>query len=153
MYVLILILYFDLYFPPVELMSEAGFKNPPSVDGILNEPEAIKNLIKLGIEDLNMFGKPLFLHSGPLIKLSTPDKVPKVKVGGTLQKLDLEETKMPATSMSQGLIVVALDPLWKIPDADRIDNVFVQYINLGNGETLESEDKMCNVIGLGSSTG
>lgn len=134
-------------------MAEAGFKDPPTADGIFNEPEAMKNLIKLGIEDPNMFGKPLFLHSIPLIKLSTPDKVPKLNAGGTLQKLDLEKTKMPATSMNQGLIVVALDPLWKIPDTNRIDNVFVQYITLDNGEILESEKQVCNVIGLGSSTG
>ena len=133
------------------MMSEVGFKYPPTADGILNEPEAVKNLIKLGIEDLNMFGKPLFLHNTPLLQF--PDRVPGAKVGETLQKLNLEKTKMRATSMSQGLIVVALDPLWKIPDADRIDNVFVQYITMSDGDKSESEDTECNVIGLGSSTG
>ena len=46
------------FFFIAELFSEVGFKYPPSQDGILNldEPEAIKNLIKLGMEDLNMFG-------------------------------------------------------------------------------------------------
>ena len=39
----------------VELLSSIGFKNPPSEDGFLDEPEAVQKLIKLGIEDLNMF--------------------------------------------------------------------------------------------------
>ena len=37
---------------------------------------------------------------------------------------------MPEGSHWQGFLIVALDPLKKINDVDRTDNVFVQYVKL-----------------------
>ena len=100
-----------------------------------------------------MFGKPLFLHSSPILKMSSDDMVPSVKVGGTLQKLNLDTTVMPETLLKQGLIVVAMDPLWKTSDVDRIDNVFVQYVTLKGQHESKPDDQVCTVVGIGDSAG
>ena len=137
----------------VELLSSIGFKNPPSEDGFLDEPEAVQKLIKLGIEDLNMFGKPKFLHSSPIFSLASSEFIPNVKIGETLGEIELDKTSLPMSSLGQGLLVVALDPLQKLSDVDRIDNVFMQLITLDAEEISYSEDQTCDVVGLGSSQG
>ena len=50
----------------------------------------------------------------------------------------------------QGFFVVVLDPLEEIPDVDRLDNVFVQYVEF---EDSVEFTPTCNVIGLGSAHG
>ena len=46
--------------------------------------------------------------------------------------------------------MVVLDPLEEIPDLDRLDNVFVQYVEF---EDSVEFTPTCNVIGLGSGQG
>ena len=46
--------------------------------------------------------------------------------------------------------MVVLDPLEEIPDLDRLDNVFVQYVEF---EDSVEFNPTCNVIGLGSGQG
>ena len=130
-----------------------GFMNPTGNGWMMGEPQAMRRLIQLGIEDLNMFGKPLFLHSSPLIKSSSSEFIPTVKIGATIAKLDLDTTAMPANAPEQGLVVVALDPLQKLPDADRLDNVFVQYVTLQQDVTAQLNEPLCGVIWIGKSQG
>ena len=61
-------------------------------------------------------------------------------------------TSPPLTDLYllQGLFVVVLDPLEEIPDLDRLDNVFVQYVEF---EDSVEFTPTCNVIGLGSGQG
>ncbi len=39
---------------------------------------------------------------------------------------------MPPGSYFQGLLIVALDPLNRIEDVDRTDNIFVQFVRMEN---------------------
>ena len=50
----------------------------------------------------------------------------------------------------QGFFVVVLDPLEEIPDVDRLDNVFVQYVEFQDSVEFSPT---CNVIGLGAGHG
>ena len=134
-------------------MTKLGFNNPKSKDWFFDQPQAMKKLIQLGIEDLNMFGKPMFLHDRPLIKLPSSESVPNVKIGDSLGNINLEKTTLPENAPNQGLLVVALDPLQKINDADRLDNVFVQYITLDGDVTSQLNDPTCDVFGIGKSQG
>ena len=112
----------------------------------MDESEPYKKLINEGLENFNMFhiGAEL-LHNQSLLNLNSEMK-DGLLVGGTLGTLDLgkmfslqhnihlsiilAKTKMPEASHWQGFLIVALDPLKKINDVDRSDNVFVQYIKL-----------------------
>ena len=46
--------------------------------------------------------------------------------------------------------MVVLDPLEEIPDVDRLDNVFVQYVEF---EDSVEFTPTCNVVSLGSGHG
>ena len=54
------------------------------------------------------------------------------------------------SDVTQGFFVVVLDPLEEIPDVDRLDNVFVQYVEF---EDSVEFTPTCNVISLGSGHG
>ena len=90
----------------------------------------MKKLIKLGSEDLNMFEKPIFLHDDNIMKLREAKEatLESVGVGQEVGEVDLAKTKFPIGVGYGGLLIIALDPLWKINDLDRTDNVFVQYV-------------------------
>ena len=54
----------------------------------MNEPEAMNNLIKIGLENMNMFQNPIFLHNHSLLSLDGT-MLSGFKVGQTLGELDL----------------------------------------------------------------
>ena len=47
-------------------------------------------------------------------------------------------------------MVVALDPLEKIPDLDRLDNYFIQFVNF---DDIQEEQQRCDVLPFGNSLG
>ena len=100
-----------------------------------------------------MFDKPIFLHEGNLLSLKNQLSVESVGVGQEVGKLDLSKTKLPVGVGYGGLLIIALDPLWKINDLDRTDNVFVQYVKVNGtdsaGEWVESPHCMAEGVGLG----
>ena len=54
----------------------------------MNEPEAMNNLIKIGLDNMNMFQNPIFLHNHSLLSLDGT-MLSGFKVGQTLGELDL----------------------------------------------------------------
>ena len=54
----------------------------------MDEPEALSNLIKIGLDNLNMFQNPIFLHDQSLLNLEGP-MLAGFKVGQTLGELEL----------------------------------------------------------------
>ena len=130
-----------------------GFRNFTGKEWFLNQPEEMRKLIKLGLEDMNMFDKPIFLHEGNLLSLKNQLSVESVGVGQEVGKLDLSKTKLPVGVGYGGLLIIALDPLWKINDLDRTDNVFVQYVKVNGtdsaGEWVENPLCMAEGVGLG----
>ena len=54
----------------------------------MNEPEALNNLIKIGLENMNMFQNPIFLHNHSLLNLEGT-MLSGYKVGQNLGELDL----------------------------------------------------------------
>ena len=113
----------------------------------MEEPEAYTELIRLGLNDMNMFHSSIMLHNQSLHSFNMKSGV---DIGGTMGTLDLGEknedfnlqrfitvifidkTRMPSGSYFQGLLIVALDPLNRIEDVDRTDNIFVQYVRMEN---------------------
>ena len=59
----------------------------------MNEPEAMNNLIKLGLDNMNMFQNPIFLHNHSLLSLDGT-MLSGFKVGQTLGELDLGGCKV-----------------------------------------------------------
>ena len=84
-----------------------------------------------------MFDQAIFLHNSSLL----PDSAEEVQVGSVVGQVLLDRTALPPGIPWQGLLVIALDPLEKIPDIDRTDNIFVQYVRVngtdGGGNWLE----------------
>ena len=134
-----------------------GFSDFTGKDWFLNEPEEMRNLIKLGLEDMNMFEKPIFLHDDNLLNLNGKKQLESVGVGEEVGELDLSKTKLPLGVGYGGLLIIALDPLWKINDLDRTDNVFVQYVKVNGtdsaGEWVENPLCMAEGVGLGEPVG
>ena len=134
-----------------------GFSDFTGKDWFLNEPEDMRNLIKLGLEDMNMFEKPIFLHDDNLLNLNGKKQLESVGVGEEVGELDLSKTKLPLGVGYGGLLIIALDPLWKINDLDRTDNVFVQYVKVNGtdsaGEWVENPLCMAEGVGLGERLG
>ena len=111
------------------------------------------------------FSRAIFLHSSPITSSKNNSKL--TKVGETFGELLLEKTKLPKNVPSkvfihtiifsiiqffclQGFLVVALDPLEKIPDLDRLDNYFIQFVNFDDDQ---QEQQSCDVMALGNSFG
>ena len=59
----------------------------------MNEPEAMNNLIKIGLDNMNMFQNPIFLHNHSLLSLDGT-MLSGFKVGQTLGELDLGGSKV-----------------------------------------------------------
>jgi len=137
------------------LLNKVGFKNGTGDSWYFNEPEAMKNLIKLGLKDKNMFDKPLFLHSSSILTFADGIET-GAKIGKEVGKLDLEKTALPLGTPWQGLLIVALDPMEKYEDIDRTDNIFVQYVMV-NGTDDEGnwlmDEPICNVQPVGKTLG
>ena len=135
--------------------SGLGFKNFTGKSWFLNEPQEMKKLIKLGSEDLNMFEKPIFLHDNNIVKMTVGKEasLESVGVGQEVGEVELAKTKLPIGVGYGGLLIIALDPLWKINDLDRTDNVFVQYVSVNGtddaGEWVENPMCMADGVGLG----
>ena len=130
-----------------------GFLNATGESWFLNEPTALRTLVKLGLQDLNMFEKAMFLHSGSLVSIISQgaEGFDTVKIGQDVGKVALWDTSLPLGVPQEGLLVIALDPLRKLDDLDRTDNVFVQYVTV-NGTTEDGEwvDKaVCKAEGVG----
>ena len=135
--------------------SGLGFKNFTGKSWFLNEPQQMKKLIKLGSKDLNMFEKPIFLHDNKILKMTAAKEtsLDSVGVGEEVGEVELSKTKLPIGVGYSGLLIIALDPLWKINDLDRTDNVFVQYVAVNGtddaGEWVEKTLCMADGVGLG----
>ena len=52
----------------------------------------------------------------------------------------------------KGFLVVALDPLEKLPDLDRLDNFFIQYVSISE-DVEEGVGSMCDVFSAGNRHG
>merc|ERR1711970_71388 len=113
-------------------LTQLGFKEPTGRGWYYNEPNAMMNLVRLGLEDMNMFYKPLFLHNESIVDFAKTDenKLEGFEISELVGKVRFEKTALPRGTPWQGLLVVALDPLKKTPDIDRTDNVFVQYVTV-----------------------
>lgn len=137
------------------LLNMVGFKNGTGDTWFFNEPTAMKNLIKRGLKDLNMFDKPLFLHNSSILTLALGMEE-GAKIGEEIGIIDLEKTVLPLGTPWQGLLIVALDPLEKFEDIDRSDNIFVQYVMVNgtdeDGNWLPDEP-ICNVQPVGKTLG
>ena len=120
----------------------------------------MQNLINLGLADMNMFEKSIFLHNSSILKMAGQEdasygigqEVGEVKFGPWME--DTREhlgTALPRGVGYQGLLVIALDPLAKLYDVDRTDNVFVQYVTVnGTDEAGEwVDDTVCRAEGRG----
>ena len=59
----------------------------------MNEPEAMNNLINIGLDNMNMFQNPIFLHNHSLLSLDGT-MLSGFKVGQTLGELDLGGSKV-----------------------------------------------------------
>ena len=133
--------------------SGLGLKDFTGKSWFLNKPQEMKKLIKLGSENLNMFEKPIFLHDDNIMKLREAKEatLESVGVGQEVGEVDLAKTKFPIGVGYGGLLIIALDPLWKINDLDRTDNVFVQYVAVNgtdeNGDWVENP--LCSADGVG----
>ena len=138
--------------------SGLGFKNFTGKSWFLNQPQEMRKLIKLGLENMNMFEKPIFLHDDTILKMNgaKEQSLESVGVGQEVGEVDLAKTKLPIGVGYGGLLIIALDPLWKINDLDRTDNVFVQYVPVNGtddaGEWVENPQCMANGVGLGESS-
>ena len=139
------------------LLRMVGFKNGTADTWYFNDPKAMKNLIEMGLKDMNMFDKPLFLHNISLLSLEETDKIEQgTKIGKSLGKLDLDKTALPLGTPWQGLLIVALDPLQKFDDIDRTDNIFVQYVAVNGtdeGGNWLPDEPICNVQPVGNTLG
>ncbi len=61
-----------------------------------------------------------------------------VPYGGQLGQLNLQETQLDANAVGYGFLVLALDPLAKLPDHNRTDNIFIQLVSVVNNATVVS---------------
>jgi hypothetical protein len=80
-----------------------------------------------------------FLHNHSLLglgNLSTGGVVEAVPYGGQLGQLNLQETQLDANAVGYGFLVLALDPLAKLADHNRTDNIFIQLVNVVNNASL-----------------
>ena len=57
----------------------------------------------------------------------------------------LDETFFPDEALKQGFLIIALDPLQKINDVNRFDNIFIQYIQMEPDTSSPSEYATCDV--------
>ena len=114
---------------------------------LMDNPGFSTEIIKLGLEDNNMFFRPQFLHNESLVKqedITTNGVVGSVKPGGVYGNVDFENTVLPMLPYSSGLLVIALDPTRKLSDNNRTDNVFIEFIHINTTEWKEPEP-FCSV--------
>ena len=65
----------------------------------MNNPRVYRQIIQVGLEDLNMFSAPQFMHSFSVLNLKSEDSVlPAVQVDGVLGSVDLDQLILPSTS-------------------------------------------------------
>lgn len=98
---------------------------------LMDNPEINTAVIKKGLEELNMFYMSHFLHNSSVLTLSSTEVVDEVAIDGALGKADLGKMVLPNTGHS-GLLIVVLDPEMKIPDNNRTDNVFVEFVTVNS---------------------
>jgi hypothetical protein len=145
------------YFLSDMFLASMGFTNK-SGSWFFKNPKAMRKMAQEGMKDLTMFEKTLFLHKENLVTMGgqgtpgdTSFSVGKIKQDvGTV---DLTKTALPLGAPYDGLLVIALDPLEKINDEDRTDNIFVQYVNVNatteSGEWVDNPVCQAEGVGLG----
>ena len=137
-------------YSPDAVLNSVGFSNFTSESWFLEEPEALQKLINLGLADMNMFENSIFLHNSSILAMADQEDA-SYGIGQEVGKVDLAKTALPRGVGYQGLLVIALDPLAKLYDMDRTDNVFVQYVTInGTDEAGEwVDDTVCRAEGRG----
>ena len=105
-----------------------------------------------------MFRSSLFLHKENLVSMSGASET-SFQTGKVLQDIgsvDLSKTSLPMGISYDAVLAIVLDPLWKINDVDRSDNVFIQLVKVnGTDKTGAWVDQgVCRVeaVGLGEFT-
>ena len=105
-----------------------------------------------------MFRSSLFLHKENLVSMSGASEA-SFQTGKVLQdigSIDLSKTSLPMGISYDAVLAIVLDPLWKINDVDRSDNVFIQLVKVnGTDKTGAWVDQgVCRVdaVGLGEFT-
>jgi len=80
---------------------------------------------------------PLFLHNTSLMQLDSSGAgiVSAVPQGGRVGTLNMASTRLPPLAAGYGLLVLLLDPLARMADTNRTDNIFVQFVNITNNLT------------------
>ena len=106
-------------------------------------PYIYEEVVKKGMEDFNMFYMAHFLHNSSILTLANPavDVVNEVAAGAELGKVDMSKLVLPNTGYN-GLLIVVLDPEMKLPDDNRTDNVFIEFVTVN---TSREADTYCSV--------
>ena len=121
--------------------------NPDGSEWFSNDQLALRNLTRL-VKSTEVYSKAIFLgQSSPFKSIRDIETIGKDEV---YAEIDLKSIVFPTTMPSQvktnyfacfffifllqGFIIIALDPLENIPDIDRFDNFFVQFIKFTDEE-------------------
>ena len=118
---------------------------------------AYTSLLTSLVKNMSTFSRPLFLHNASLLALASNDSarigrvVKAVPLGGRLGRLSLEMTRLPPQAAGYGFLVLALDPLARLPDPNRTDNLFVQFVNVNNNHSWDDRAPFtCSVSAINS---
>ena len=102
---------------------------------LADTPHLHHDIVKLGLEDMNMFYMAQFLHNASVLDIKSQEGVlNEVAAGSVVGRLDSSRLVMPSAvgEGSAGLLVVALDPNYKMADRNRTDNVFVEFVTVNS---------------------
>jgi hypothetical protein len=111
------------------------------------------------MKNISSLGHPQFLHKVSLLELI--NRAPRGVVGAVpknmqLGKLNLRKTFLMSKANDSGFVVIVLDPLSQLSDFNRTDNVFVQFVRLGNhsvsanGQRVGKRSLTCSASAINS---
>jgi len=145
------------------LMEKSGYNIRNQDTGLspwlLNNSWAYSNLIRFFMKNISSLGHPQFLHKTSLLELinrSPRGVVGAVPKNGQLGKLNLRKTFLMSKANDSGFVVIVLDPLSQLSDFNRTDNVFVQFVRLGNhsisanGQRVGKRSLTCSASAINS---
>ena len=116
-------------------------------------------MTELAMMNMNLFGMGIQLHDKSILQpTSKNDQIDDIVGSVLLGKIKYlvinwkgykifitDETFFPDEAPKQGFLIIALDPLQKINDVNRLDNIFIQYIQLQPDTSSPSEYATCDV--------